>query len=98
MTTPGDPSAERVFTLPRWPWLLVPAILLFVAALGIQVWLRGHQQRAAVRTVKEARGRVVIEPGGPQWLRKQIGDERMALLFDNVVEVDLDGSDFNDLW
>src|SRR5258707_18696 len=102
MTTQRDPMAveqrENSFALPRWPWLLVPAVLLFAAALVLQIWLPGYHQRAAIRVIEEARGRVVIEPGGPKRLRDRIGDERMAPLFDRVVEVNLDGREFNDLW
>src|SRR5258708_2241571 len=102
MTTHRDPMAaeqhESSFALSRWPWLFVPAILLLAAALVVQIWLPGHQQRAAIRAIEQARGRVVIEPGGPQWLRDRIGDARMAPLFDSVVEINLDGREFNDLW
>ena len=66
------------FRLPRWPWLIPPTIALVLIGMVVQIWMTFHRQQATVREIERLGGRVVVEPGGPDWLRKRIGDERMA--------------------
>jgi hypothetical protein len=79
------PESRRVSTEPPWRlWFGVVTAVLVVVAGGIQFGEPIYRQRSAKAMIKRVGGEFRTEKGGPDWLRRQIGDERMTLL--DVVE------------
>jgi len=76
--------------MPRPLWIGVAAAMVAVAG-ALLVALRVHFRNVAIREVTDAGGSVELRPRGPDWLRKRVGDERMALL-DEVIRVKLSHS------
>jgi hypothetical protein len=65
----------------------VTAVLVVVAA-GVQFILPVWRQQLAIREIQRLGGRIVIQKGGPEWLRERVGNEHMKY-FDKVVKADL---------
>src|SRR5262245_3834716 len=77
--------------VPRPFWIGVAAVVLVVVAIALQIGIPIYRQQVAIRRIKRLGGRAHTENGGPEWLRRWIGDERMSV-FDEVVRVDLEGT------
>src|SRR5260370_42201108 len=88
-TEPIPPEPRRFsIRIPQPLWIgLVTAVLVVVAA-GLQVIIPVWRQQRAIREIRRLGGRIVIEKGGPEWLRERVGDEHMKY-FDRVVKADL---------
>ncbi len=84
-TDPAMPESRRVSIQPPRPlWIGVATVVLVVIAVGLHFGLPIYRQKAAKAMIKRVGGEFRTEKGGPGWLRRQIGDERMTLL--DVVE------------
>jgi Leucine-rich repeat (LRR) protein len=88
--TPDSPSR-----LPHWGWLLLATVLLVIAAVGLSIWVPYQREQALVAQIARWGGASIVEPGGPVWLRKRLGDERMKR-FVRVSQVHLNSSSIND--
>jgi Leucine Rich repeat len=71
-------------------------VLMALAFFGGTIWIgvriyRYHKLQAAIRDIERFGGLIYSERGGPDWLRRRIGDARMAP-FDAVIIVDIDVS------
>lgn len=74
------PSFGRVFDVVLSPWLIS---ISAVAALGVNAYQCGmpfYRQTISIREIEEAGGRVVTQPGGPDWLKSWLRDERLRML------------------
>src|SRR5437660_12768486 len=88
-TDPVTPEPRRFsIRLPRPLWIGVFAGVLIVMATGLQISLPSWRHQRAIREIQRLGGRMVIENGGPAWLRVRVGDEHMKY-FDRVVKADL---------
>jgi len=74
--------------LPHPLWILLAVLLLFLIAAGLGIAVPHYRQQTALREIERLRGNVSISAGGPGWLRRWLGDERMQP-FDTVSTVDL---------
>src|SRR5262249_27860670 len=63
---------------------------------GLHFGMPIYRQQAVIRQVERLGGKVRTIPGGPEWLRPRLGDERMKL-FDRVTRVDLNDTQANDV-
>jgi hypothetical protein len=83
----------------RWIPVSLKLLALLVVGLGIvggREAVRMFRQQVAIREIEEAGGTIVeTEDGGPDWLRRLLGDQPMEV-FDTVVTVDLDKSTVTD--
>ena len=85
------PAADRPKRrLPYVGVMLFASLLLLVGAAVLMIWLPYHREQAAIVAIERVGGAVIVEDGGPAWLREQIGDERMEV-FDKVWRVWLSG-------
>src|SRR5947209_5929419 len=98
-TEPITPGSRRFsFRLPRPLWIGVATVVLVVGGVAVQfrvIQYRHQRQLAAIREIESAYGYVQTRPGGPEWLRLWVGDERMKV-FDEVVEAQLDENETTD--
>ena len=70
-------SPQSRFRLPHWGWFLLGAMVLVVAEFGLSIWLPWHREQQVVRMIEGWGGNVGTETGGPNWLRRLIGEDRM---------------------
>jgi hypothetical protein len=68
--------------LPRPLWIGVAAVVLVVVAAGLQVGTPMYGQHVAICEIERLKGIVTTKKGGPAWLRRWLGDERMRMLDD----------------
>ena len=95
-TDPITPDSRRCsVSLPRPLWIAVTALILIVVAALLSALMPAYRHRAAIRELEAVGGKVRIRPGGPDWLRRSIGNERMAI-FDQAEFVSLYASSIND--
>ena len=69
--------------LPRPLWIGVAAVVLIVASVGLGTFVPYYRQQVALREIERLGGIMKIEPGGPEWLRQRLGNERMKV-FDKI--------------
>jgi hypothetical protein len=86
-------SVPRRFSirLPRPLWIGVASGVLIVAVVGLQIGLpvyRHWRQQVAIAEIHRRHGIVLLHRGGPGWLRRWLGDERMNV-FDTAEHVEL---------
>ena len=62
--------------------------VLVVVAVGLHFGFPIYRQQVAIREIERVGGSVETRDGGPEWLRDQVGAERMKL-FDEVVVFNL---------
>jgi Leucine-rich repeat (LRR) protein len=86
VSTP-DPE-QPTFRLPHWGWFLVATVALVAIAVGLHLGMPIWRQRAAIREIRRLGGRVTMHSGGPERVRRWIGDENMQV-FDEVHSVNL---------
>jgi Leucine-rich repeat (LRR) protein len=83
------PEPRRMaLSLPRPLWLGLAAVVMAVTVLVLQVGVPIYREQVARSDLERAGGVISTRQGGPEWLRRQIGDARMKF-FDHVVKVDL---------
>ncbi len=75
----------------RSAWFLVVTLFLLVVAVALRLGLPLYRKNSAIREFRRMGGSVQTVPGGPEWLRRRIGDDRMRF-FDEVVFVHLGGT------
>ncbi len=81
MTTTETPRI--CWRLPHWGWFLGATLGLVTLAAGLAVWLPYHREQQIVELIENNGGEVSYENGGPDWLRRIVGDDQMKL-FDRV--------------
>jgi len=90
------PERRRfLIRLPRPLWIGLVALMLIAVAAASSIIMPAYWQRAAIRTVKGAGGKVRTRPGGPDWLRRWVGNQRMAI-FDEAEFVSLYASSIDE--
>jgi Leucine-rich repeat (LRR) protein len=72
--------------LPRPLWIGVAAVVLTVAAVGVQIALPAYRKKVAIREIRRAGGMILFEERGPKWLRKRVGNEMLEPLW-KITEV-----------
>src|SRR6266446_1332594 len=88
-TDPIAPEPWRFsFRLPRPLWVGVAAPVLLVVAVILRIGVPIYRQQMAIHQLEKLSARFKTEHGGPDWLRRWLGNERMKL-FDHVVAVSL---------
>ena len=103
MATPAipnpDPTAGKPPRPRRWIPLSLRIFLLALVLLGgigiTSIGVRRYRQHSVVSEIRRMHGLVVPGDGGPDWLARLIGDDRMRL-FDVVEKVYLDASELDD--
>lgn len=65
--------------MPRMRWLVLAALLLTLAAVGLGVGVPLYRQHTLIQRI-ETLGGTVYQTPGPYWLRECIGDEGMRLV------------------
>jgi len=63
--------------LRRICWYSLAVVVLCVVGLLAYGSWRAEKQQAAIAVIERLGGTVEFEPGGPDWLRRWVGDERM---------------------
>lgn len=89
------------FRLPQPLWILLAAVVIAIAGVGMRMGLPVYMRRVVIRNIEAVGGRattrselqsswepVATSDGASEWLHEQIGDERTAAM-DEVVRVDL---------
>jgi len=95
MATPVPSSADTdlwrySIRLPRPLWIGVTAVFLAVLAVGLRFGLPALQRHRTIHEIELLGGSDSQENGGPDWLRKWVGDDTMQRLgFDQVISVNL---------
>jgi hypothetical protein len=70
-------SARSRFQLPHWGWFLLGTVAFVIAEIGLSIWLRYRREQQVIQKIKSWGGRVVVETGGPDWLRSLAGEDRI---------------------
>lgn len=91
----SDKRHQLSIHLPRPLWIGLVTSVLLIAMAGLQFGLPIWRQQAAIREIERLGGRIKIELGGPEWMRKRVGDGHMKY-FDHVVRVELTVQSAND--
>lgn len=76
-------------------WMVILCVVMGISVMPTLVGLRCYRQHRSVRDIEAAGGSVHIQPGGPEWLRRLVGDKRMQV-FDRVTSVTLSGPSATD--
>src|SRR4029077_19894699 len=76
-------------------WIAQATLVVVVVAVALLVVVPFYQHHTAVREIERLGGLARTRPGGPEWLRRRIGDERMKI-FDDVIAVHLEGEHVTD--
>src|SRR5262249_42792281 len=74
---------------------LVTLLVVLVGA-GVHLGMSVYRQELTIRKIEGMGGRVGGALGGPDWLRRLVGDEWMRLLRDERTSVQLDWTDADD--
>lgn len=97
----GSPNSRYVehralsIRLPQPLWIGAAAFGLVAAAAVLSVILPAYARRETIQFVESVGGTARRQEGGPDWLRKYAGNERMTF-FDNADFVSLYGSSIDD--
>jgi Leucine Rich repeat len=100
MTGTAPTSSETAKPPHQKRWIPL-SLKIFVALLAILTVVAGweggrsYRQHVAIRQIKRLGAYVTTAPGGPDWLRHLVGNERMEM-FDLVESVDLEGTGWTD--
>jgi hypothetical protein len=81
-------TVARFVRLPRPSWIFSVSAVIALLAIGLRVGLPMYRELAAKAALMKFDGDVETENGGPDWLRRWIGDRRMEP-FDHVTSVNL---------
>lgn len=95
-TTTHSPTVSESRRFPIRPlWIGLAAFVLIVMAIGLQAGMPIYRQQSAQAMIKRVKGEFQVQKGGPDWLRRWIGDERMTV-FDVVERAQLRGRPVTD--
>ncbi len=85
-----EPSRFSI-RLPHWGWLLLGTVVPAVGYAGLSVWLPYQREQQVIQMIEGLGGKVATQTGGPDWLRKHVGENRIkqVKVFERVVEVNL---------
>jgi hypothetical protein len=92
--SPPEPRRFSIW-LPRPLWIGVAAVVLALAGVGARFGLPLLRKQLAVTAMEQAGVRVTTVKGGPDWLRRWAGDERMRP-FDEVRGAEFLDDEFTD--
>ena len=89
-STLGPTPHESRFSIrvPRPLWIGLATGVLIVTGGALRIGLPIYREQVAIREIKRLGGQYMTSRGGPDWLRKLVGDDRMEL-FDKVYMVRL---------
>jgi len=90
-----DETHRFGISLPRPLWIGLATLILVLVAIGLRIGVPIYQQQTAIHLIEQLGGSYESRPGGPEWLRHWLGDERMKP-FDQVVVVNLDNTEATD--
>ena len=82
----------------RWRricWYSLAVLVLTLIGLYAFAFWHYEQRQAAIAGLEPLGGNIEIEPGGPEWFRGVLGDERMKV-FDRVELVDINRAEITD--
>src|SRR5262245_27732134 len=92
MTTADKPKRR----VPRLWTILIAAAVLLLGLGALSIAVQRQREQAAIAEIDKIGGYVQgMKRGGPDWLRKKIGDERMKI-FNRVTEVKLSFAPINE--
>jgi len=72
--------------MPRPLWIALATAVLIITWIGLRFGVPVYQRYSAIQEINRLGGDVETSHGGPEWLRKLVGDERM-ICFDSPVSV-----------
>jgi hypothetical protein len=75
--------------------VLGTALGILGLATGLRFGIPCYRQQSAIREVQRAGGKVIVEHGGPEWLRSRLGNKCMTP-FDDVLTINLSNSQITD--
>jgi hypothetical protein len=75
---PLSGAARSRYRLPHWGWFLFTTVVLVIAGIGLSIWPRYQRECQVMQMVKSWGGTVETETGGPQWLRRLVGEDRVS--------------------
>ncbi len=93
-TTTAEPTGFS-FRLPRPLWMGLTAVILLIAAVGLNFGLPIYRQHAAVQEAQLFGGGIEIRPSRPTWV-SQMTPKKYRNLFDDVVVVKLNDTRYGD--
>jgi hypothetical protein len=77
-------------------WIAYVVVVVVAVAAGLRIGIPIYRQKAALHQIERLGGSVLeTQRGGPKWLRDHVGDDPM-MLFDEVINVNLGGTQAND--
>ena len=79
----------------RRGWLVIVALLLLAIIMGIRVGMTFRNQQAAIAEFERLGGVVSLQNGGPDWLRRIVGNNTMRI-FSGVYLVNLSDTEIKD--
>lgn len=91
-------SPRSRFRLSHWGWFLLATIILVVGFVGLSVWLPWHREQQVIQQIEGWGGRVETETGGPEWVRKVLGNDQLteSEVFERVFGVIAHGTTITD--
>lgn len=75
-----DTPQVRRFRPPHAGWLLVIGLLVMLVAIGSIVEVRRQRTESLAERVRSLGGTAILEPGGPAWLRRLVGESPLTSL------------------
>ena len=69
-------------------WLVLAVLLLLTMIVSTKIGLSQHRQQTAIAEIERLGGVVGLQSGGPEWLRRLVGNKMMRS-FDGVYLVNL---------
>src|SRR5689334_9957550 len=78
-TSDATPPEPRRFSirLPHQRWILLATVILIIAYGVLSIWIPYYREQQIVQKIEGWGGRVQRTKGGPYWLRRLVGNERM---------------------
>ena len=91
-------SVRSRLRLLHWSRFLLVTVVLVIIGIGLSIWSPYFREQHVAQKVKGWGGAAHTESCGPEWLRRIVGDDRMAefKIFDRIVIVKLEGTAITD--
>ena len=90
-----QPVERRGYSIPRALWIILAAVVLLVVAVGLHVGIPIYRHEVAIEEINRLSGKMETRPRDPQRLRQRGEHERM-MRFDELIGVELVGSEVSD--